>query len=146
MRFSIDRDRMLVLFSLDARDLALALVELEGFAVVGWGGSLRCRPVAPTFGGEPIEGAVEPRQDVPGLWCYRVARRRRGLQAQEARALKERACSVAIGFDGQSRALVYVNGQAVAGPFALLGEAERCARGKDRVVVTWDDAPEAAST
>lgn len=80
--FRLDRDRNLILFTLDERDLALALVRLEGYRVVDNNGHEAAFALAPVFGLEkrPRElrasGWVEPAQDSPGVWSYRVSKLR----------------------------------------------------------------------
>lgn len=79
MIFRLDTDRMRVVFSLDARDLALALVEVEGFEVVGEDRRVP-KGVGPArFALSLGRSGVEPSQDAPGLWTYRIARRRAAL-------------------------------------------------------------------
>lgn len=80
--FRLDLDRMRVLFTIDERDLALALVATEGHCVVDEHGTRAEFAIAPVFGIESrprqLRGPriVEPMQDSPGVWSYRIKRAR----------------------------------------------------------------------
>ena len=75
--FGLNSDVMRVYFTLDERDLALALAEMEGCYVVDESGK-KATPLAAAFGwGRTKErrvGGVEPMQERPGVFSYRVRR------------------------------------------------------------------------
>ena len=78
--FRLDRNVMRVLFTLDDRDLALALVDVEGLEVCEFGGAKRAgaEPGPPLFfrfchvRGQSL---IEPEQVTPGVFSYRVRKR-----------------------------------------------------------------------
>lgn len=73
--FRIEEGRR-VMFTFDDRDLALALVEVEGMVVTDRMGR-RCRPLPIRFGGwSHQKGALgaEPEQVSPGVFAYHVRR------------------------------------------------------------------------
>jgi hypothetical protein len=91
MMFRIDEDVMRVLFTFGDRDLALALADMEGFVVVGWGkGRMDPSPVvfneAPGSHGRML--GTQPEQVSPGVYSYKIARKKRATYAQGIRLKK----------------------------------------------------------
>lgn len=77
--FRLDRGAMRVLFTPGERDLALAYADIEGFRVVDSAG--HAKEAAPPRYGESVPHrfrlpGVEPEQVYPGIFAYRVSKRR----------------------------------------------------------------------
>lgn len=94
MKFSLDLNRMMVLFTFGERDLALALVQLEGYVVCDAGGSVK-EPVAITFN-EALSSSrrlpgTPAYQDSPGIWCYRIRKVQSGKKKRSKLAAEVRA-------------------------------------------------------
>lgn len=71
MFFKLDIVNHRVLFSLGERDLAIALAEMEGYAVVDYANKPR-KAIAPDFHRNRHVEGVEPEQSSPGIYSYRI--------------------------------------------------------------------------
>lgn len=73
--FRLEVDRMRVLFSIEDRDLALALVTLEGFVITSDDRRVKRGTPGPVFSRlRPEAGRCDPSQESPGIWMYRIRR------------------------------------------------------------------------
>lgn len=89
--FRLLPDQRRVSFTLDDRDLAIALADIEGFHITSREGQVR-EPLPANFRlGNPRESGTEPEQESPGVWFYFVVRKVRFKPGKTKRKCEMRA-------------------------------------------------------